>query len=543
MTTQWNLADIFETVADSLPDKPAQIQGERTLTWQQFDARANALAANFLEAGLSHQAKVAAYLRNGPEYMETYLAAFKASLVPVNTNYRYGANEIKYLWDNADAEAVVFHASYTATIEQIKDDLPKVKHWCVVADGTALPDWAVLYEPIVEAGAGRVKMPWSRSGDDLLLLYTGGTTGMPKGVMWRQDDLFQSLGAGGNESVGIDPVASLAELGQRFALLPPEVTSPYIPACPMMHGTGQFGSFIAMFWGRTTICLENRKFSAAELWQLTDKYRVGMISIVGDAFARPMLDAIKQNPDAFDLSCVMLIASSGVMWSQEIKNSLLEYMPQTTLLDAFSSSEALGLGNAITTNTEDVQTADFIRGAMVKVITEDGKEIMPGEDAIGQVAVSGHLPLGYYKDEEKTKKTFPIIEEVRYSIPGDFAQVNADGSIRLLGRGSVCINTGGEKVFPEEVEETLKKQDSVIDAVCVGVPDERFGQAICAVVEPRDLANPPKLETLSDAIKEHLASYKVPRHLIIVNSIDRAPSGKVDYKRHAAQARSQLGLS
>lgn len=542
MTAGWNLADIFETIGATLPDKLAQVQAERAFTWRQFDARANALAADMLEAGLGHQTKVAAYLHNCPEYLETYLAAFKISLVPVNTNYRYNASELKYLWQNADIESVVFHTSYAQVIDQIRHNLPGIKRWYAVVDGAPIPDWAHVYEDVVNSGADKPTPAWSRSGDDLLLLYTGGTTGMPKGVMWRQDDLFNVLGGGGNTLLEIPPVKSLKELSQRFKALPPEIMAPYMPACPMMHGTGQFGSFIAMFWGRTIVCLSDHKFSAASLWEQVAQHRIGMLSIVGDAFAKPMLDALDEAPGKYDVSCVTLITSSGVMWSQKNKNGLLRHMPQAKLIDALGSSEAVGLGTSLTTANAEIKTANFVLGETVRVFAEDGHDVKAGDQAIGQVAVSGFLPVGYYKDKEKTDKTFRTINGVRYSIPGDFAQVNADGSIKLLGRGSVCINTGGEKVFPEEVEEALKQHDSVADAICVGVPNERFGQAICAVVEPADLAQPPSLELLNEAIIEKLAHYKIPRHLMVVDSIGRAANGKVDYKRHTAHAQKELGL-
>lgn len=544
MTEQWNLADVWETVVDTLPDRTAQVQGERSFTWREFDRRANALAKDFLAAGLGQQSKVAAYLHNCPEYLETYFAALKVSVVPVNTNYRYGPKELAYLWDNADAEAVVFHAVYAPVIDKIRAELPAVRRWYVVADGAAMPDWAIDYETVVSKGSARSAAPWQRSGNDMLFLYTGGTTGMPKGVMWRQHDLFSALGAGGNALLGIEAVSSLQELSQRFSVLPPEIMAPYIPACPLMHGTGQFGSFIAMWWGRTVICLDDRGFDADNLWQTVNRYRVSTISIVGDAFARPMLDALRAAPtNSFDLSCVTLITSSGIMWSQEVKAGLIECMPQVALMDALGSSEAVGIGNSVTTATNDVATADFVLGETVKVFTEDDKEVLPGDDTIGQIAIGGALPMGYYKDKQKTEKTFRTIAGVRYSIPGDFAQVNADSSIKLLGRGSVCINTGGEKVFPEEVEEALKQHNLVVDAVCVGVPNERFGQAICAVIEPADIKKPPSLEALSSTVKECLAGYKVPRHLMIVPSLNRSPSGKVDYKLHTARACEQLGLS
>lgn len=543
MTTAWNYADVFETVVDTHPNKSAQIQGERSYTWLEFDRRANALANNMLDAGLEQQSKVVACLNNCPEYLEIYFAAFKVSLVPVNTNYRYSSTEFRYIWDNADAEAIIFHASYASLIEPIRDSLTKVKRYYAVADGSPVPDWAEDYERIVSTGEDRNKAPWKRSGDDLLLLYTGGTTGMPKGVMWRQDDLFQVLGAGGNTVAEIPPVSSLDELSARILALPPEMTTAQIPACPLMHGTGQFGSFIGMAWGRTVVCLPERKFDAASLWRETQTHRAGSIAIVGDAFAKPMLKILDDAPDQYDLDCVNTIQSSGVMWSQEVKEGLIRHIPQVTLIDSFGSSEAVGLGVSLSNRDLSTKTADFQRPETLKVFTEEGHEVKAGDGQIGRAALSGFLPVGYYKDQAKTDQTFVTIDGVRYSMPGDFVSINEDGTLQLLGRGSVCINTGGEKVFPEEVEEALKRHPQVFDAVCVGVPDERFGNAICAVVEPSDQSKPPNLSSITETLRNDLAAYKAPRHLMIVDSIGRAPNGKVDYKKHTRAATDFLNLS
>ena len=542
MTTDWNYADVFETVVDTVPDQIAQIQGDRRYNWRELDRRANALAAHFLQAGLQQQSKVAAYLHNCPEYLETYFAAFKVSLVPINTNYRYSSKELHYLWDNADTEAVIFHAAYAPVIDEIRSALKKVKYFYAVADGAPIPDWAEDYEAIVGTGTDRIEAPWKRTGDDLLLLYTGGTTGMPKGVMWRVDDLFNVLGGGGNAVLGLPPVADYQALRERILTLPPELRSAQIPACPLMHGTGQFGSFIGMAWGRAVVCLPERKFDSASVWQQTETHRVGSISIVGDAFAKPMLKVLDDAPGQYDLSSLRTISSSGVMWSQANKEGLIRHLPQVTLIDAFGSSEAVGLGVALTNKEMSTKTADFQRPETLKVFTEEGREVQAGDGQTGRVSLSGFLPLGYYKDQKKTEETFITVQGVRYSVPGDFARINADGTLQLLGRGSVCINTGGEKVFPEEVEEVLKQQQTIADAVCVGVPDERFGQAICAIVEPECLAQPPELASLSQAMRADLAAYKVPRYLIIVESIGRAPNGKVDYKKHTEAAMRELNF-
>ena len=523
---EWNFADVFEVVAAQLPDAPAHINGDRVISWRDFDRRANALAADFIKAGLSQQSKVAAYLYNGPEYLETYVAAFKAGMAPVNTNYRYGPEEITYLFDNADAEAVVFHASFTELLEKVRDNLPQVKRWYVVADDTGEgPDWAVPYEATVASGADRTVAPWGRSPDDLLLLYTGGTTGMPKGVMWRQHDLFMVLGGGGNPFAGLGPAEDLDEFRSR-------ITAPgmsMLPACPLMHGTGQFSAFIAMQGGGAIVTLDSRSFDVAELWRTVEQHRVNSVVIVGDAFAKPMLAELEANPGQYDLSSLRLISSSGVMWSRETKEGLLKHIPHVFLFDSFGSSEAVGMGVSTSGAGTAVETAQFQIGERVQVFTEDGRAVAPGSDEVGMVAVGGYIPLGYYKDEEKTARTFRTIDGRRWSIPGDFAQVNADGTLHLLGRGTVCINTGGEKVFPEEVEEVLKQDPSVRDAVCVGLPDDRFGEIICAVVEPTPGASIDE-PALIEHVRSRLARYKAPRKFLVVDTIGRSPAGKVDYK-------------
>jgi 3-oxocholest-4-en-26-oate---CoA ligase len=369
--------------------------------------------------------------------------------------------------------------------------------------------------------------PWGRSPDHLLLLYTGGTTGMPKGVMWRQDDLFNVLGGGGNPILGVPPAADLDELAAR-------ITGPgarFLPACPLMHGTGQFTALLVLNGGGDVICLEGRTFDAAALWQTAQDKRVNGIAIVGDAFARPMLQALDENPGRWDLSKLALISSSGVMWSHENKEGLLRHLPAVILYDSLGSSEAVGLGaNFSSTASSAAQTASFHLGPDVKVVTDDGRLVEPGSEEIGMVAIPGFIPVGYYKDPEKTARTFRVVGGVRYSIPGDFASVAPDGTIHLLGRGSVVINTGGEKVFPEEVEEVLKQHPAIADAVVVGQPDERFGEVVCAVVE----AEPGQTideQSVQEFVRSRLARYKVPRRIVVVDTIGRSPAGKVDYQR------------
>jgi len=523
---------VWEAIAAAQPDRAALVQGDRVVTWSQFDARSDALAAHLIAAGLGHQAKIAAYLYNGPEYLETYFAAFKAGYAPVNTNYRYGPEELIYLFDNADAEAIVFHTGFRDTIGEIRGRLPKVKSWIAVPEpGVGVPEWAVNYDEIVASIPAQrpVKAPWGRSPDDLLLLYTGGTTGMPKGVMWRQDDLFNVIGAGGNAPMGIEGVTSVAEAGARVKV-PGHYQPTTIVAAPLMHGTGQFSAFITLNLGGTVAALPSRKFSPIELWNEVDRLKAEGVVLVGLAFSTPMLEALEANPGRWDLSSVRSMSSSGSMWSQENKRGLLSFCKNAMIFDSFGSSEAVGMGASASAPGAEVQTAAFMLGPNCAVFSEDGRRVEPGSGERGLVAVSGFLPMGYYKDEEKSAKTFKVIEGVRWSVPGDWAEVNADGTLKLLGRGSVCINTGGEKVFPEEVEEALKTHPEVRDAVVVGVPDARFGERICAVVEPAGGARELTLDELSEHVREHLAGYKAPRELVVVDSIGRAPNGKVDYK-------------
>ena len=543
--TSWNLADIWETVADARPDAPAQRCGDRVFTYAEFDRRSDALAADLLDAGLGQQAKVAAYLYNGPEYLEAYFAAFKAGLVPVNVNYRYGPGELIYLLDNADAEAVVFHAVFAPVVEEIRPKLPGVRRWYVVDDGSPAPGWAVPYEQVMEVASRsgsseRVAPPWGRSGDDLLLLYTGGTTGMPKGVMWRQDDLVNVLGSGGNPFLGVPPAADVAEIRARLEGGQESMSS--LPVCPMMHGTGQFSGFIALVGGGCVVALPDRSFDPASLWSAVSTSGVHSIAIVGDAFARPMLAELDSNPGKYDLSKLKLINSSGVMWSQEVKDGLLRHIPHAILFDSLGSSEGVGLGASVSAGGSSAGTAEFALGQGARVLTPEDRDVEPGSGEVGVIALPGFLPVGYYKDPEKSARTWRTIDGVRYVLPGDCATVEPDGAIKLLGRGSVVINTGGEKVYPEEIEEVIKRMGGVADAVVVGVPDERFGETICAVVElqPGGSATAAEVEA---AVRADLAGYKVPRRVMFVDSIRRSPAGKVDYqriKREAEEANAQV---
>ncbi|MCB0962230.1 MAG: acyl-CoA synthetase [Acidimicrobiales bacterium] len=535
----WNYADLWERIADVNGEAPAQLQGARRHTWRDFDQRADGIARHLLDAGAVEQDKVGQYLHNCPEYLESMFAAWKAGLVPFNTNYRYADDELVYLWDNADAIAIVFHGTFAPTIERVRDRVLRVRTWLWVDDGSGpCPSWATPYEEVAASRPGRTVAPWGRDGDHLYMLYTGGTTGMPKGVMWRQDDHIRNVIAMGvNPRYAEDPAdpAVVDEL-----VVGPGLVS--IPACPLMHGTGCMSQLIALTGGGCVVTLESRGLDIEELFGVVEAQRASSIAIVGDAFARPMVAALDAEPDRWDLSSLVVVASSGVMFSEEMKQRLMGHLPGLLIVDAFSSSEAIGMGQSVSSSSGHGSTARFTLGKHTKVLDEDLREVEPGSGQIGRVAVGGHQPVGYYKDPEKTAATFVTVGEQRYSIPGDFATVEADGSITLLGRGSVCINTGGEKVFPEEVEEALKTHPAVRDAVAVGVPDERFGQAVAAVVELDDEIAASDDELIAH-VKAHLAHYKAPRHVVHVATIGRAANGKVDYKRLSALAAAEVGAS
>ena len=533
----WNYANLWEAVAAAIPDRPALIHAERRLSWRDFDGRANALARHLLDAGLTRQSKVAAYLYNAPEFLETYFAAFKAGLVPFNPNYRYGGDELTYLFENADAEAVVFHSAFAETADKVRGRLPKVKTWIAVAEpGFPVPDWAVAYDDLVATPAPHVEAPWGRTGDDLLLMYTGGTTGMPKGVMWRQEDLFKALGGGANLLLGLPPLETVAEAGQRaLAAVEPVVT---IPVAPLMHATGQFIGFGSLVSGGAIATLASRRFNAAELFDEVERIGASSLVIVGPAFASPMLETLEAHPGRWSLPSLRRIVSSGAMWGAENKQGLLKHLPNIMLIDALGSSEALGLAGSTSGGGVAVETAKFMAGPNAAVFTEEGRRVEAGSGERGLVAVGGHTPVGYYKDEEKSAKTFRTFEGRRWSVPGDWATLEADGSITLLGRGSQVINTGGEKVFPEEVEEALKTWPGVRDAAVLGLPDPRFGERICAIVEfvggPR-----PSLADLAAHVRARLADYKAPRELVFAE-VGRAPNGKLDYKALRERALAAL---
>jgi fatty-acyl-CoA synthase len=532
----WNFGDILDAIAPVLPqDAPALIHGERVITWGETTARSNNLARALRARGAATGDKVALYMRNRPEYVETVAACFKARLTHVNVNYRYTADEVLHIFDDSDAAVVVYGAEFRGVLAELQGRLPKVKLFVEVTEAEPAA-FAVRYDDLVAEGDGS-PMDIVRAPDDLLFIYTGGTTGMPKGVMWTHDDL-REVGLSAARRLGPVP-ETLDELVESVKAIGPGAR--LLPAPPLMHGTGFLTAIGAHAAGGCVITLENASFDAVEMLRAIDKHRPQGLVIVGDAFGRPLLQALDAEPGRYDLSSVAGIVSSGVMWSVEIKRGLLRHMPQAILQDGFSSSEAIGMGASVMTSAGEAPTAKFMIGERCKVFDEHDQPVAPGSGVPGLVALGPPNPLGYYKDPDKTARTFRVIGGVRYSIPGDWCLVEPDGSLTLLGRGSACINTAGEKVFPEEVEEALKTHPAIEDALVVGVPDETWGQAVTAVVQ---LAPGAGLD--EEAVRRHvrltLAGYKTPKRVLEADVALRAPNGKADYKTATAFARVQLGL-
>jgi 3-oxocholest-4-en-26-oate---CoA ligase len=538
----WAFADIWENVAETLPESLALVHGGVRRSWSEFDRRADSLAQFLLDDGCGYQEKVAFYLYNGPEYMEAFAACSKASLVPVNTNYRYADDELVYLWTDADVVCVVFHGVFGDTIERLRSRVPGVRTWLWVDDGSGdCPAWAISYDDAVRApAAGHVRGSRGRSGDDLVLLYTGGTTGLPKGVMWRQGDLVALLDRTSRPPLPLEPDLDSAGRSRSVRVRAGVLGLITLVACPLIHGTGMLNAGNTLSQGGSVVTLAGRHFDAGALLDTVDAEGVKGVVIVGDAFARPILRALEENPGRWSLSSLRLMLSSGVMWSSETKQGLSRRIPRLIMVDGFGSSEAIGMGESVSRRDKPVSTATFALGRDAIVLTEDGQLVNPGSGEIGRIGVRGHAPIGYYKDSEKSAATFPVIDGVRYSLPGDFATVEADGTITLLGRGSLCINTAGEKVFPEEVEEVLKTHPSVRDAIVVGIPDDRLGQAVTAVVET-ETGDHFDENAMIAHVKARLARYKAPRKILVVDSLGRAANGKADYRLWTERAAAAGG--
>ena len=536
-------ATIWESIADTIPESTAVVHGDTIRTWAEYDDRAARLAAAYAAAGLGHDSKIGLYMYNGNEYLEAQYGAFKVRGVPINVNYRYLDDELWYLLDNADAEALVFHSSLAERVGQVIDRLPKLKLLIEVDDGGASRmDRAVAYDTVLATHQPMERIV--RSEDDIYMLYTGGTTGMPKGVMYDMAShvglflrsgfpfLGQRVPRTGEEVAPL--VQAITEAGNRMIA---------IPCAPLMHGTGLWlGAFASHLTGGEVITLTSRTLDPHEVLRTAQARRATSLVIVGDAFAKPLVAAIDEaaaRGEPYDLSSVAVILSSGVMWTTEVKEQLLERIPHVVLFDAIGSTEG-SMGNQMSTRGASTETAKFTQNPTTKVFTEDGREVTPGTDEIGLVAAGGFVPIGYFKDADKTERTFRTVDGVRYAFPGDLAKVAADGTLILLGRGSQVINSGGEKIFPEEVEEAVKRVPGVLDCLVVGVDDERFGQAVTAIAAtdgtPLDEA-----EVVAH-VKTQLARYKAPKRVVFVAEVPRAPNGKADYAAAKQYVRDALGI-
>jgi fatty-acyl-CoA synthase len=538
-----HFASVWESIADAIPNETAVVHGTRRYSWSDYDERSARVAAAFDAAGLGPDSKIGLFMYNCPEYLESQYAAFKMRGVAVNVNYRYLDEELWYLLDNADAEAIVFHSSLGDRVARVIDRLPKLKLLIEVSDGgDGQVATARRYDEVL---ASHEPMPRiTRDEGDIYMLYTGGTTGMPKGVMYAVGGMTAGYLQNGFPLLGLAPpqdasevaglVKGAVEAGNRLIS---------IPCAPLMHGTGIWlGAFIPLLAGGSVVTMENRSLDADELLGLIQREKVTNITIVGDSFAKPInaaIDAAKASGTPYDTSSLKMIISSGVMFTAEVKEDVLDRIEQVVIVDAIGSTEG-GMGTSITMRGLPPATAKFSRMPDTKVFTEDGREVQPGSDEVGMVAAGGNIPLGYFKDPEKSARTFRVIDGVRYSFPGDMAKVAADGSIILLGRGSQLINTGGEKVFPEEVEEAVKRVDGVRDCLVVGVDDPKFGQAVTAVASLEDGASTDEAAVIAN-VKQQLAGYKAPKRVIFVSQVPRAPNGKADYKTAKQYAVDALG--
>jgi acyl-CoA synthetase (AMP-forming)/AMP-acid ligase II len=527
---EYNLADLFESVVDAVPEREALVYldhpgtgAERRLTYAELDAAANRLAHHLIEAGIAPGEHLGLHLYNGVEYLQTVLACLKARIVPVNVNYRYVEEELVYLYRDADLAALVFDAEFDERVAAAAPQAPGLRHLVRVGvpeAGAGGPD-AVAFTDAEAAGSAERGFP-PRSADDQFIIYTGGTTGMPKGVMWRQEDLFFS-GLGGGAPTG-EPVKSPQELAERVAAGGDGIT--FFPTPPLMHGTSTLTAFIGFNFGQRVVL--HRKFVPQEVLRTIEKEKVTSVSLVGDAMLRPLIDALNGPLKGTDCSSMFSVSSSGAIMSDSVRAEFQALVPTVMLLNNFGSSESGFNGTATADSGPENGFRLQVNSRTAVVDPATYEPVAPGEP--GRIAQRGHVPLGYYNDPDKTAETFFRRGDERWVLLGDMATVDEAGIVTVLGRGSQCINTGGEKVYPEEVEQALKAHPDVYDVLVAAVPDERWGNRVAAVVQLREGAPEPSLDDLQTHCRTRLAGYKIPRRLVITGRIQRSPSGKADYR-------------
>jgi 3-oxocholest-4-en-26-oate---CoA ligase len=507
----FNLADLFEHVVDAVPSRTAVYLGGRTLTYQELDQRANQLAHYFTSAGVGAGDHVGCHMMNGTEYLETLLALLKIRAVPINVNFRYVREELRYLYDDADLVGLVYDTEFADRVAAVLPDVPKLRHLLAVGPVAEGQVGQAYEEALTGRPDDRGGFP-ERSADDRVIIYTGGTTGMPKGVMWRQEDLL--LGA---MSAGVAPLDKPEDIGPRVAAATPPVM---FAAPPLMHGTAFLATFIAFLNG-AKVCLI-RKYSGDGALRVIEEHGCQAMMIVGDAMATPLVDAL--DAATRDLPSLQIIASAGALLSKPVRDRIHAHLPNVYIVDSFGSTETGHSGAA----TE--HGLRFTVNDNTTVLDDDLRPVTPGSGVVGQVARHGHVALGYYGDPDKSARTFVEIDGARWVLTGDLATVDADGVVQFLGRGSTSINSGGEKVFPEEVEGALKTHPAITDAVVAGIPDPRWGQKVAAVLQLRPTAAIPTRQELEDHLAPLVARYKLPRFTHVVPSIQRSPSGKPDYR-------------
>ena len=534
-SSTFNLCDLFELVVDAVPDREAMVAGDRRLTYGELDRRANRLAHHLLATGVRAGDHVGLQLLNGTEYVEAMLAAFKIRAVPINVNYRYVDAELAHLFDDADLVALVLHRQFCPRVAAVAPRLARLRRFVVVEDGTGEADMAeaVSYEDAL-ASASPDRDFDRRSGNDLYCAYTGGTTGMPKGVLWRHEDIFFAALGGGDPLQSGSVITRPEELVDR--LFDPGMVS--LAAPPLMHVSAHWLAFESLFSGGCLVVTPQGRFDPETIWTLVRREGVNVLVVVGDAMARPLADALAAAPDDYDTKTLMVIASGGAVLSPSTKEALSSLVSSALIVDGFGASETGTVGSRSTMPGSAIteEGPRFTVNEQTTVLDDELRPVVPGSGTTGRLARRGHIPLGYYNDPEKTAATFVEAEGVRWVLPGDMAQVEADGTVVLLGRGSESINTGGEKVYPEEVETALKRHPAVFDAVVVGTPDQRWGERVVAVVKPRP-GQRPTLEEIQSFCRTRMAGYKVPRHVALVDEVLRFPSGKADYR----WARDQAG--